>query len=291
MVSCRYVNAWRSEVAGTLRRADRCCPERVDRENDPADRTTGRACYFASNYMTSNAGPVFATTKWTLIATAGRDSTPESRQALGELCAAYWYPLYAFVRRKGHQPAEAQDLTQSFFAELLEKERLQMADQTRGRFRSFLLASMQHFLMNRARDARAVKRGGGKSLLTLDFAQGEERYLQEPSHALTPERIFERRWATELLDKTISKLRQEFESANKLPLFEQLAPHLGGDQGASYEQIATRLGMTEGAIKVAMHRLRKRCRELLRNEISHTVSSSDEVDEELRILFRAVETD
>ena len=241
--------------------------------------------------MTSNAAPVFATTKWTLIATAGRDSTPESRQALAELCAAYWYPLYAFVRRKGNQPAEAQDLTQSFFAELLEKERLQLADQTRGRFRSFLLASLQHFLLNRARDARAAKRGGGKPLLTLDFVQGEERYRREPAHQLTAERIFERRWATELLEKTIVKLREEFASANKLAVFEQLAPHLGGDQGASYEQIATQLGMTEGAIKVAMHRLRKRCRELLRSEIAQTVSTVDDVDEELRTLFRAVETD
>lgn len=245
----------------------------------------------ARRTMTSDAAPVFATTKWTLIATAGRDSTPESRKALAELCSAYWYPLYAFVRRKGNQPAEAQDLTQSFFAELMEKERLQLADQTRGRFRSFLLASLQNFLMNRARDARAAKRGGDKQFLTLDFARGEERYLREPAHELTAERIFERRWATELLDKTVSRLREEYESAGKLAVFEQLAPHLGGDHGASYEQIAERLGMMEGAIKVAVHRLRKRCRELLRSEIAQTVSSAEDVDEELRTLFRAVETE
>ncbi len=239
--------------------------------------------------MTSNASPVFATTRWTLVAAAGRDSTPESRQALAELCEAYWYPLYAFVRRKGHQSAEAQDLTQSFFAELLEKERLQLADPTRGRFRSFLLASLQHFLANQTRHARAVKRGGDRQTLSFDFVQGEERYLHEPSHDLTPERIFERRWATALLDKTVARLRGEFVASDKLALFEQLAPHLGGDTGASYDQIASQLGMTEGAVKVAVHRLRKRCRELLRAEIAQTVATSEDVEEELRTLFRAVD--
>lgn len=239
--------------------------------------------------MSSNPSPVFATTRWTLVAAAGRNSTPESRRALEELCEAYWYPLYAFVRRRGYQPAEAQDVTQSFFAEILEKDRLQLADPNRGRFRSFLLASLQHFLANLARDARTIKRGGSCQTLSLDFVQGEERYSHEPSHELTPERIFERRWATALLEKTVAELRSEFLANDKLPLFEQLLPHLGGDAGTSYDQIAKRLGMTEGAVKVAAHRLRKRCRELLRAEIAQTVESADEVDDELQTLFRAVD--
>jgi RNA polymerase sigma factor (sigma-70 family) len=255
-------------------------------------KTAGQrpAAYLKVSMPASDASPVFATTKWTLVAAAGRDSTPESRRALAELCEAYWYPLYAFARRKGNQSAESQDLTQSFFAELLEKDRLQMADQTRGRFRSFLLASFQHFIANQSRDARAVKRGGGQRILALDFNRGEERYLREPAHDLTPERIFERRWATALLDNAVMRLREEFTAASKLPLFEKLAPYLGGDQGMSYGELAAELGMTEGAIKVAVHRLRKRCRDLLRAEIAQTVASADDVDAELQTLFRAVET-
>jgi RNA polymerase sigma factor (sigma-70 family) len=238
--------------------------------------------------MLPNSSPVFTTTRWTLVAAAG-SSTAESRQALAELCEAYWYPLYAFVRRKGYQPAEAQDVTQSFFAEILEKERLQLADPNRGRFRSFLQASLQHFLANIARDARAMKRGGKCKILSLDFTQGEEKYAREPSHDLTPERIFERRWATALLDKTVEKLRAEFTTNQKQRLFEKLVPHLGGDSGLSYVEIASELEMTEGAVKVAAHRLRKRCREILRAEIAQTVESPDLVDGELQTLFRAVE--
>lgn len=233
--------------------------------------------------------PAFATTRWTLISAAGRDATPESRRALAELCEAYWYPLYAFLRRKALSPEDAQDVTQAFFAELLEKGRLQMADQRRGRFRAFLLTSLQHFLANHIRDARALKRGGGKVLAGLDFTAGEERYSHEPTCDLTPERIFERRWATALLDQTVARLRDEFAAANKLPLFEELAPFLGGDRGSSYAEIAARLGMSEGAVKVAVHRLRKRCGELLRAEIAQTVATAEEVDDELKALFQAVE--
>lgn len=241
--------------------------------------------------MSTGASPVFATTRWTLVAAAGRDSTPESRRALAELCEAYWYPLYAFVRRKGYQPAEAQDMTQSFFAEILEKDRLQLADQNRGRFRSFLLTSLQNFLNNQVRGERAAKRGGGRILFTLDFEQGEERYLCEPSHGLTPERIFERRWATELLDRTVERLRAEYVLTERAALFERLLPHLGGDAGMAYEQLGSEVGMTAGAVKVAAHRLRKRCRELLRAEIGQTVASDGDIDEELHALFRAVAAD
>lgn len=232
--------------------------------------------------------PRFATTKWTVIHAAGRSATPESDQALAELCAAYWDPLYAFVRRKGHQPAEAQDLTQAFFAELLEKNRLQLADPSRGRFRSFLLSALTHFLANQARDARALKRGGGRMPLSLDFERGEERYSREPVHELTPERVFERRWAATLLDHTVQQLRAEYESAGKLDLFAALSPHLGGDAGEAYAAIAERMGMTEGAVKVAVHRLRKRCKELLRAQIAQTVASEEHIDDELRELFSIV---
>jgi RNA polymerase sigma-70 factor (ECF subfamily) len=225
-----------------------------------------------------------------MVCVAGRDATPESRRALAELCESYWFPLYAFVRRKGYQAAEAQDLTQAFFAELLEKDRLQLADPARGRFRSFLLASLQNYLTNQFRRARAIKRGGDRRQLPLDFAGGEARYLREPCHDETPERIFERRWATALLDKAVGRLREEYAERGKLLLYERLVPHLGGDVGASYDEIGLELGMTEGAIKVAAHRLRQRCRELLREEIAQTVASPEEVDEELLALFQAVDT-
>lgn len=231
----------------------------------------------------------FATTRWSLVASAGRDSSLESRDALKSLCEAYWYPLYAYVRRKGHQPAEAQDLTQAFFLELLEKDRLQLADQERGRFRSFLLASLNNFITNQWRDANAQKRGGGKTTLSFDIESGEERYQLEPSHELTPEKIFERRWAMTLLDKTMARLRDEFARSDKLAMFEQLKGHLGQGGAAPYREVAEQLGMNETAVKVAAHRMRKRCGQILREEISHTVGEPDSVDEELQQFFAAVE--
>jgi DNA-directed RNA polymerase specialized sigma24 family protein len=242
--------------------------------------------------MTSSAPSPFATTRWTLIAAAGQSATPESRRALGELCASYWYPLYAYARRKGLQPAEAQDITQSFFAELLEKDRLQMADRQRGRFRSFLLASLNHFLANYWRQAQAQKRGGGLKAFSLDFADGENRYVLEPVDELTPERIFERRWAVTLLEHTLARLRAEYVAADKEQLFDKLKMHLGGDDlRTPYEQLAPEFNTTASALKVAAHRLRRRYRELLRDEIAETVSSPEEVDEELRALFQAVAGD
>ena len=231
----------------------------------------------------------FATTHWSLIASAGRHSSTESRAALATLCQSYWYPLYAYLRRKGYQAAEAQDLTQSFFADLLEKERLQLADQQRGRFRSFLLAALNNFVANQWRNAQAIKRGGGRALLTLDVQSGEDRYRLEPAHELTAERMFERRWAMTLLERTIDRLREEHVRSDKEELFEQLKGHLGQGGGAPYREVAERLGMSETAVKVAAHRMRKRCGEILREEISHTVDGPDAVDEELQQLFAAVE--
>jgi RNA polymerase sigma-70 factor (ECF subfamily) len=230
----------------------------------------------------------FATTRWSLIA-AVRESSVESRDALASLCETYWYPLYAYVRRKGHQAAEAQDLTQSFFAELLEKERFQLADRERGRFRSFLLASLNNFIANQWRRDNAEKRGGRSTLLSIDVGTGEARYLHEPSHEITAERIFERRWAMTLLEQTVSRLSDEYTRSDKSDLFEALKGHLGQGTTTPYREVAERLGMSETAVKVAAHRMRKRCGQILREEISHTVNDPGAVDAELQQLFAAVE--
>ncbi len=232
----------------------------------------------------------FATTRWSLVAEAGGAASPECRAALATLCELYWYPLYAFVRRKGYQAAEAQDLTQAFFAELLEKERLQLADPQRGRFRSFLLGALNHFLANQRRAAAAQKRGGGHNVLSIDFDDGETRYQREPVDATTPEKIFQRRWTMTLLDRAVGRLRDEFAAAGKLELFDQLKLHLGGDpEATAYGELAQALQTTEGAVKTAAHRLRKRCRELLREEIAQTVCDPEEIDAELQELFTSLQ--
>jgi RNA polymerase sigma factor (sigma-70 family) len=231
----------------------------------------------------------FRTTHWSIVLAAGRRSSPDARDALATLCRVYWYPVYAYVRRKGHSPDDAQDLTQSFFARLLEKNVAGKADRTRGKFRSFLLASLNHFLAKEWRRAGARKRGLGQVALSLDLAAGENRYIHEPVNELTAEKVYQRRWALTLLEETLTKLRDEFASGGKLDLFEQLKPYLGGNESTvPYRQIAEALGKTEGAIKVAVHRLRQRCGELLRAEIAQTVTDPAEVDEELRDLFEAV---
>lgn len=232
----------------------------------------------------------FETTQWSIVIAAGGDS-PRARIALARLCEAYWYPLYAFVRRRGYTVDDARELTQAFFAEFLEKNRVLAADEARGRFRSFLIASLRHFLSNQHRDARALKRGGGRAALSLDFAAGESRYQIEPFHEESPERIFERRWAATLLEQTISDLRGEYARQDRESLFTELAPGIGvGEVAGNYAEIATRLGMTEGAVKAAAHRLRQRCRELLHHHVAQTVSHPHEIDDELRDLFRIVAT-
>lgn len=231
----------------------------------------------------------FATTHWSIVIKAGEHSS-KSRQALATLCQAYWYPLYAYVRRKGYQSAEAQDLTQAFFAELLEKERLQMADQQRGRFRSFLLSSLNNFLHNQWREKTAQKRGGGQLPIQLDFQEGESRYGLEPSHDVTAEKIYERRWAMTFLENSVAKLKAEFEDSGKGDLFESLTPWLVGQPtGMTYRELGEQLNMSESAVKVAVHRMRGRCRELLLADIAETVASPDEVDDELQQLFAALE--
>jgi RNA polymerase sigma-70 factor (ECF subfamily) len=222
------------------------------------------------------------------VLAAARESRPEARASLGALCETYWYPLYCYVRRRGYRAEEAQDLTQEFFATLLEKDFLRVADPERGRFRSFLLASLNHFLAKEWRRRRAGKRGGGRLPLSLDFPSGESRYNQEPSHDLTPEKIYERRWALVLLDSALSKLRDEYAAGGKTVLFDRLSGFLGGKGKAPYHEVAADLGMTEEAVKVAVHRLRRRCRHHLRAEVAETVARPEDVDEELQHLMAVV---
>ena len=231
----------------------------------------------------------FMTTRWTQVIAAGQRESPQSDQALASLCGTYWYPLYAFVRRQGYGPEEAQDLTQEFFAQLLEKNYLGDADQGRGKFRSFLLTSLKHFLSNQRDRARAKKRGGGRAMLSLDFQSAERQYRQEPAHMATPERLFERRWALTLLDRVLTRLEEEYNASGNAAVFHHLKESLIREKGATpYRQVAEEFEMTEGAVKVAVHRLRKRYRRLLEHEISQTVSTAAELEDEMQQLFTAV---
>ena len=224
--------------------------------------------------------------KSALVLEAGRRSSPQATEALATLCEAYWRPLYAYVRQRGHSVDDAQDLTQEFFVRLLDKRTLQVADRERGRFRSFLLASLKNFLANEWRRDAAEKRGGGRSVISLDFDDGEGCYRLEPSHNQTPERIFERQWALTLLDRALTKLRAEFDVAGKTELFGRLKMFLGGSESTvPYRELGRQLDMSEGAVKVAVHRMRRRYRALLREEIQHTVAAPEDVDEELGQLF------
>jgi len=222
-----------------------------------------------------------------LIRIAVQGSNDESRQALATLCRLYWYPLYAFVRREGYRPDEAQDLTQAFFTRLLEKKYLRDYERDRGRFRSFLLASLKHFLSNERDRANAQKRGGGASVLSLDavIQAGELRYSHEPRSEMTPDKLFERQWALTVIDRVIARLQADSDRIGKGALFERMKPFLAGvETSTPYSELAGELNTTEGALKVAVHRLRLRFREILRDEIAQTVAHSDEVQEEIRYL-------
>jgi DNA-directed RNA polymerase specialized sigma24 family protein len=236
-----------------------------------------------------SAGPdSFATTHWSLVLAAGRRGSPQSEAALAALCQAYWFPLYAYVRRVGHSVNDAQDLTQEFFARLLEKQYLIMADPQRGKFRCFLLASLKHFLANAWDRAKARKRGGGVRRLSLNVECGESRVQLEPSHDLTPERLFERQWVLTLLDLVMGRLLAEYESSGKAAQFERLKGALtGGGERLPYAVLAAELGISEEAARQAASRLRKRYRELLREEVAQTLAETGDVDEEIQNLFAA----
>jgi RNA polymerase sigma-70 factor (ECF subfamily) len=231
----------------------------------------------------------FASTRWSLVAAASQPESLESAAALASLCRLYWYPLYAYARRRLPTAEDAQDLTQDFFAQLLEKEYLRQVDRQRGSFRSFLLTAFKHFLAKERERAHAQKRGGGRAHLPLDFQVGERRYQLEPSHAADAEALYERRWALTLLEQTLARLRDELTRAGKGRLFEALKGTLTGENAPRpYAELADEMGLTADAIKVTVHRLRQRYGELLRTEIAQTVSSPEEIEDELRNLFAAL---
>lgn len=242
-----------------------------------------------SDSLAPGAGQ-FARTHWSVVLAAGRSESTHAQAALEQLCANYWHPIYFFVRRQGHGPADAQDLTQEFFARLLARNDLAAVDRSKGRFRSFLLASLKHFLANEWDKAKAQKRGGGQVPLSIDASTAESSYTFEPVESITPDKLYERRWALALLQKVMSQLKTEYAHEEKAEVFDALKCTLTDEgRAAGYAQIAHRLGSSEGAIKVAVHRLRRRYRELLRAEIAHTVSAAEEIEEEIRALFSALE--
>jgi RNA polymerase sigma factor (sigma-70 family) len=229
----------------------------------------------------------FGQTHWSVVlSAAGRQNPAQAVESLEKLCTLYWRPLYAYIRRQGESPHDAQDLTQEFFLRLLKKDYLNAVDQGKGRFRSFLLAALKHFLSNERDKARAQKRGSGQSPLPLDFT-GEETHLTfQPADNITPEILFERRWATTLLEQALARLRQEYTGQGEESLFEKLKTTLTEGRGSlAYSGLAAGLNLSEAAVKMAVHRLRQRYRECLRPEIAQTVATTDEIEDELRYVM------
>jgi RNA polymerase sigma-70 factor (ECF subfamily) len=233
----------------------------------------------------SNTASQFVTTHWSVVLQAGREFSPEAQDALESLCKSYRYPLYVHVRRLGWGPEDAEDLTQQFLARFIGRKYLQLADPGRGRFRSFLLTSLKNFLADEWDKLRAQKRGGGQAVISWDGVEPEERYRLEPAEGLTPDLIYEKRWAGVLLDGVLTQLGHDYDQAGRGTEFNRLKNFVWGDgDGGTYAEVAVHLNMQENAVKTAVHRLRKRFREQLRLEVGRTVSSPEEVDEELRHL-------
>ena len=260
----------------------------------------------SSGSSANNQHRVFATTSWSMVLEAADDqakneqsdgddrNAPSVKDALSQLCQLYWYPLYAFVRRKGFERAQAEDLTQAFFAELLEKNSLGKAEPTRGRFRSFLLASLNNFIANQWRAESAEKRGGGQTILSIDYEQADNRYqeigaIETVSREVSAEKAFEKGWALAILDQTLSAVGQQYEQSGKAELFNALKGFLTGHESLPYAEVAQANGMKEGAIKVAVHRMRQRYGQQLRLQIAKTIEDPNDVDNELRSLFEALE--
>ncbi len=244
-------------------------------ESDPSAETAKPQSYFA-------------TTHWSVVLSARERGSPKSLEALETLCRAYWYPLYAYVRRRGRNAEDAQDLTQSFFARLLEKDYLQSVAREKGKFRTFLLVALQRFLANEWDRQHAQKRGGYAPVVSIDQELAESRFAAELSHTDQPDVLFDRQWAVTLLERTMARLQKEYVASGRAKLFEQLQGTLARDELAlPYAEIAARLKLTEGAVRMAMHRVRARYREILREEIANTVASPEEVEEEIRHLFSA----
>jgi DNA-directed RNA polymerase specialized sigma24 family protein len=238
------------------------------------------------NRQTSDAR--FMTTRWSLVRSAARGDE-EARRSLNELCVAYWYPLYAFVRRKGHHASEAEDLTQGFFSNLLSGPGLGIANQERGRFRTFLLSALGNYMVNEWHRDQAQKRGAGQPTLSIDWQAAENRYGLEPATDLSPEKLFERSWALSVLDRSMLRVEEDFSKRGRGDLFEALKARItpySGEQGMS--ELATKFEMTEGTLRVALHSLRGKFRDALRSEVGETLDSAEEVEDELRGLFEAL---
>jgi DNA-directed RNA polymerase specialized sigma24 family protein len=236
--------------------------------------------------MNAEPQPIFATTHWTIILRAAHEDSPESLEALTQVCRGYWYPLYAYVRRQGFDPHTAQDLTQEFFSKLIEKNYLAGADRQRGRFRWFLITAFKCFLANEFDRVRAQKRGGGERPLSLDAMTAEERYAHEPADTMNADLIYDRRWALDLLARARQRLKDEYDLNEKRRRFELLSPFLpGGEPTASQAALAEQLGLSENAVKQEVHRLKRRMAQLIRSEVEQTVSHPDDVDDELRHLI------
>ena len=241
-----------------------------------ADETGGRAA-------------AFATTHWSVVLAAGHRESPQAADALEKLCRTYWYPLYACVRRHGYGPEDAQDLTQEFFARLLAKDYLARADPEGGKFRSFLLTGLKRFLCDEWDKSRRLKRGGGRKVLSFDQGFAEDRYRLEPVEEVTPEVLFERSWAATLLERAAGRLREEYQAAGRAELHEQLTEfQLDASQPRAYAEVAAQLGLSQSAVKSAIHRLRQRHLQLVRDEIAQTVADPAEVDGEIRYLLGVI---
>jgi RNA polymerase sigma factor (sigma-70 family) len=233
----------------------------------------------------SGAGK-FPPTLWSVVLAAGKDSSPRSQEAMASLCQIYWYPIYAFLRRQGKSPHDAEDVTQGFFARLCRNDRLASVGREKGKFRSFLLVSLKHFLADEADKTRAQKRGGGQTNISLDAVSAEERFALEPPDLMDPERLFERRWALTVLERTLARLNAEFQSPDRRERFELLRGYLLGDAPPeTYAAVGRRLGMREGGVKSAVARMRQRYRELFRDEIAGTVADGVEMEAEIRHVF------
>lgn len=231
----------------------------------------------------------FDTTHWSVVTLAGKTQSPESRLALEKLCHSYWPPLYAFIRRQGFPDIEAEDLTQEFFASLLRRNEFEGVDPRKGKFRTFLLSALTHFLSNQRDRARAAKRGGGQPLLSLDELREEQKRYLEPAHDLSPDKLFDQRWAMTVLEQALGQLRREMDGEGKSAVFHELKAFLTDDADpGDYQAVATKLGATNQSVAVMVHRLRKRYRELVRAEVAHTVCNPIEVEDELRHLASAL---
>jgi RNA polymerase sigma factor (sigma-70 family) len=243
-----------------------------------------------SNPSEASRNNVFATTHWTVVLAAGRQNAPEADVALEQLCRTYWYPLYAYVRRHGYKKADAEDLVQGFFARFLHKNYLEGLSSDKGHFRAFLLACLKHFLANEWERAKTAKRGGGQPALSLDWQSADEKFQIEPADNLSPDKLYDRAWAVTLLERVISRLGQECEQAGQAKIFQVLKPILMVGKGAiPYAEAASKLEIAESAVRVAVHRFRRRFRELVKDEIAQTLSEPQQVEEEIHSLFGAFE--